>query len=73
MNIRAKFKVQSVTHTEGAESVALCAVNSSDGKGNESWAKWTPSGKLEMTINNPEAQGKFKPGKLVYLDFSDAD
>jgi hypothetical protein len=70
MQIRAKFKCMSVEKQEGCEIVKLFAVNSADGKGNESWAKWTPSGNLQMTINAEGAVDVFKPGDVYFLDFT---
>jgi hypothetical protein len=43
------------------------------GPGNETWSKWTPSGKLEMTITNPEAVAQFEVGKDYFVDFTLAD
>jgi hypothetical protein len=71
MNIVAKFKCNAVTKFEGGgEEVSLIAVY---GAGNESWAKATPSGGLKMAISNPEACGKFEPGKSYLLTFAPAE
>lgn len=70
MNVRAKFKCISVEQLEGGcEITKFSAVNSSDGKGNEQWSKWTPSGNLSMTINAEAAVGVFKPGQIYFLYF----
>lgn len=37
---------------------------------NERYAKYTPSGKLEITVDNPAVV--FEPGKNYYLDFTEA-
>jgi hypothetical protein len=37
------------------------------------FAKFTPSGSLELTITNPDLIGKFNPGDTYYLDFIKAD
>lgn len=34
------------------------------GKENEPWSKWTPSGKLEFTVTNPEAP-ELEPGEYI--------
>lgn len=73
--IRAKFSCESVTKFGyGSEQVKLRAVGPKTGEilnaENASFSKATPSGTLEMTIDNPEAQGFFKPGGEYYLDFS---
>lgn len=77
--VRAKFrctKVQRIqscqpdgTCPQASEEVELSAVY---GGTNATWAKWTPSGQIRMTINNPDAQGKFKPKQCYYLDFTEA-
>lgn len=70
MNVRAKFKVQSVTLNEGdTGQVNLTAVHGND---NRTWTKWTPSGELRMSITNPAALEQFKPGAFVFIDFSEA-
>ncbi|WP_204367562.1 hypothetical protein [Janthinobacterium sp. HH01] len=38
-----------------------------------SFARWTPSAELTMTINNPDLLGKFKVGDKFYVDFTPAD
>lgn len=70
MNVRAKFKVTSVTHHEGEQAeVKLTAVHGND---NRTWTKWTPSGELRLSITNPGATEQFKPGACVFIDFSEA-
>jgi len=34
----------------------------------ERFAKWTPSGKMEVTISNPAALAAIEVGKAYYLD-----
>lgn len=71
--IRAKFRCTSVTEHEGIDKTKQYVfVAATDGEENKSWSKWTPSGKLEMSVTNPDAQ-KFEPGKSYYLDFSPAE
>ena len=43
------------------------------GIGNEGWSKWTPSGKLELTINNPDTVGRLKLGAVYYVDLSEVE
>lgn len=74
MAIRAKFLALSVTkHHDGAESVDLQAANGRRDTANAQWSTWTPSGKLTMHINNPDAHGKILPGKFYFVDLSEAD
>ncbi len=75
--VRAKFQCESVTkHAYGSEQVKLRAVCAAPGEKlnaeNESFSKATPNGSMEMGIDNPGAQGFFKPGQSYYLDFSEA-
>ncbi len=68
--MRAKFTVVSVERNwHGSEKVILSAVYSAD-ENSENRAFWTatPSGKLEMVIDNPEVMGRFEPGEEYYLD-----
>lgn len=72
--IRAKMYVNTVSlHDYGGETkteeVTLSAVTSSvEGSANKQWAKYTPSGQLKMSIDNPLAQGRMKPGQYFYVD-----
>ena len=70
MNVRAKFKVESVTHVVGGESVKMNAVCYDDNDENKSFSKWTPSGSFEMFVNNEKIFGVFQPGQEYYLDFT---
>jgi hypothetical protein len=72
--VRAKFYVIEVAETAYGpgtkpveqKRVRMTAVTS-DSEENKSWSKWTPSGSLEMVINNPAAYEQFKPGQVVFL------
>ena len=78
--IRAKFTCQSVNTVPRykadddeedypfTETVKMSAVVGMGGD-NTDWAKYTPSGTIEKTIDNPAAQGFFKPGADYYVDF----
>lgn len=71
MSVRAKFKCTSVTIREGgSRSVELWPAY---GEENKSWARATPSGKIEMGIDNPEAAVQFEPGKHYFVDFTPAE
>lgn len=80
MNVRAKFFVSEIKHaaTPGSEPFATVVMlpvfgSYGDGKVNESWSKYTPSGKLEMSVTNPAAIDAFEVGKPYFLDFTSAD
>ena len=34
------------------------------------FARFTPSGSLSLTVNNPDLLGKIKPGQKFYVDFT---
>lgn len=70
MSVRAKFFVQSITHTTSGGSVRLSAV--CRGEDNKTWAQYTPVGTIEMNILNESALAQFVPGDELYVDFSPA-
>lgn len=78
--MRAKLKVVSTelwTEYVG-ENVKFTAVGPDgsypdDGTDeNNSYARWTPSASLSMSITNPNLIGKFKIGDTFYVDFTPA-
>jgi hypothetical protein len=77
MTVRAKFFVTDIQlpPTPGSEPYAVVFMQPvfgtyGDGKVNESWSKYTPSGQLQMSITNPAAIDKFEKGKAYYIDFT---
>lgn len=75
--VRAKFFVTEVKHTGTPgtppfATILLAPVFGSygDGKENESWSKYTPSGKIEMAVTNPSAIYAFEIGKAYFIDFT---
>ena len=76
--MRAKFVLQSVTATEHAETLlfnAVCKPNGYPADGldeDNTYAKFSPSAKLEMTVTNPALWGKLRPGAKYYVDFTEA-
>lgn len=72
MTVSAKFKVGQVNDFGEYRQVHLTPVYSPDPNSeNYSWSKWTPSGKLEMTITNPAAFEQFAPGKTFLMTFNE--
>jgi hypothetical protein len=72
--IVAKFNCESVLHSNPGgnmhqETITLHAVT---GKENEEWSRYTPSGSVTIAITNPEAQGRFEPGKDYLIRFEPA-
>lgn len=73
--VRAKFEVYSSTnYGNGDKEIVAQAVMGNGSEENKSFAKYTPNGKLVMTIGSgTEAQDFFTPGKKFYLDFTEAE
>lgn len=82
MSVRAKFYVGEKTvrsnhphpnaDNQPMEVVTLYPVNGNSEE-NASFFKWTPSGKIELGVLNPEAAKQFEPGKEYYVDFTPAE
>lgn len=59
----ARFLCHEIRKVNGAETVIMQPVYSDkEGHPNKVWSKYTPSGKLEMTITNEALFGAFEPG-----------
>ncbi len=75
--MRAKMRVETITkHGIDSESLLLYGVSKSDGypddgsDENNTFAKFTPNAKLEITIMNPDLVGTFEMGDTFYVDFT---
>ena len=80
--MRAKMRVNGVKlfpegvepHTQ--ENLSFAAVAKSGGypidglDEDNSFAKWSPSGSLTLTVANPDLFGKFAVGDTFYVDFT---
>lgn len=78
ITMRAKMQVVKVERHPGQDRIKLVAVAAKtypeDGTDEDNtYAKFSPSGALELTIANPALVGKIEPGKKFYLDFTPAD
>lgn len=76
--MRAKFEVNKVERFATIDRVFLNAVAAksypADGSDEDNtYAKFSPSGTLELSIANPALLGVIEPGKKFYLDFTPAD
>lgn len=73
--IRAKFLCASETRhaygQSGQRTYKFTAVYDPDLPEDQKFNKYTPSGSLEMVIDNPAAH--FEPGRFYYLDFTPVD
>jgi len=69
--------VKTVHDNEGEphmQELALSAVYSNkEGSANAQWSKWTPSASLTMTVSNPAAFGKVRPGQFLFVDLIPTD
>lgn len=72
MTVRAKFKVLSVTESEGNLKSARLQPVTSGSPENAEFYKWTPGGQIELSTMNPAAAEQFVPGKEFYVDFTPA-
>lgn len=65
MSLTLKMKLDSSTkhfgYANGQVDYRLAAVS---GKENEPWSKFTPMGKLEFSVTNPEAP-ELEPGEYI--------
>jgi hypothetical protein len=77
MSVSARFKCAEIKHVDVGPAASCATITFQaaygDGKGNESWSKATPSGKLEMTVTNPAAIEAFRVGKTFQLEFTPVD
>lgn len=73
MSVRAKFKVQSVTESEGGLKTANLHPVTSGSPENAQFFKWTPSGQISLGTINPDAGKQFIPGRVFYVDFTAED
>lgn len=74
--VRAKFRVTSikrVSHNPDACAVEMTPVSADEVEENQRFHKYTPSGKLEMFIDNPAAAEKLVLGQAYYVDFTPAE
>jgi hypothetical protein len=65
MNVKAKFKVESVTHYQQSGEVFLKVVTGGSKENDQFW-KYTPAGEIRLHIDNPAAMAVFKPGLEFY-------
>lgn len=76
MIVKAKFIVDRITKIRripDARHVVLTAMYDDGIETNARFAKATPSGEIQMQIDNPAAADFFTLGKTVYVDFYQAD
>lgn len=69
--MRAKFRLNSITDHGNQKQLKFAAVTSGSDE-NKDWAKYTPCGSIEMSVDNLAAVEGMKPGDEFYLVFTKA-
>lgn len=75
MTVRAKLQLQSVTqHAWSADAKTLKFGVQYDASipEDQKFCKATPSGSIEIQVDNPAAVAQFELGKFYYVDFAPA-
>jgi hypothetical protein len=71
--IRGKFVVDHVVNHQGNYAhVVLDARYDSSLPEDQRFAEATPNGKIEMSVTVPSVIEAFQPGKVFYVDFTEA-
>ena len=71
--MRAKFRCNSVEFfTDDYYQAKLTPVQATENQEDQDFNRFTPSGEMQISIDNPKANGYFKPGSSYYLDFTEA-
>lgn len=78
MSVRAKFYVNSITHSKwGMEDAVLATVKlgpvTSGSKENKQFYAYSPAGQIELGTINEEVAKQFHIGEEFYVDFTPAD
>jgi hypothetical protein len=78
--MRAKMRVTGIkAWSDTQEDVSMMAATGKDPFGpdgeseDNTYARYTPSGTLTLSITNPALLGKFHEGQTFYLDFTEAE
>lgn len=77
--MRAKLKITSIQKFQGQDNLEFVAVGSDTSypesglSEDNTYAKFTPSAVLKMTIQNPALVDKFKINDKFYVDFTPAE
>ena len=71
--VRCKLYVAEIAqfaHDPEQRKIVLMAVTR--GEENKEWSKYTPNGRLELSIKNPAASEFFEIGKEYFVDITEA-
>jgi len=75
MSVRGKFRLSEITHldyNDSAKRLTFNAVCNDGTEENAKFHKYTPTGQISMTVDNPEAMKQFELRKEYFVDFSPA-
>lgn len=67
---RCKFRCASVTPEADGFYICLYPVTGGSTE-NDQFFQYTPAGRLDLSIVNPDAAQMFEPGKTYYIDISE--
>lgn len=73
--VRCKMKVverKNQMWYSAEKPITAVVLNPVTDDANKTWAKYTPGGKIELTIDNPDAYDYFELGKTYFVDFIEA-
>ena len=76
--MRAKLQIEYITTRTGSETLKFHAVAKPQYPGDgadedNTYARFSPSASLEITITNPALLGRFRPGQKFYVEFTEAE
>lgn len=71
MSVISKFKLSHVVDHGTQKQYHFNAVCADEIPENKRYHKWTPAGKIEITVTNPDVNFEF--GKSYYVRFDEAD
>lgn len=76
MKVRCKMFVterkDQIQAYPGSKASTVVKLTAASGEENKTWSTWTPSGSIELYINNPEAYAAFELGAYYFVDFEKA-
>lgn len=73
MTVRAKMRLNAITeHDTGSKTLKFYTSYDQTIPEDQRFMKATPSGTIEMLVDNPAALEQFKIGESYYVDFTPA-
>lgn len=70
--VRCKMYVSEKRNSQypGSKPTTVVKLSAVSGDENKTWSKYTPSGSVELHINNPDAYDAFVLGEAYFVDFT---